>query len=122
MIEFSRTALAAIALFCGLWLGIAAWATFVGLRRRREAAARGRELAGAEMLLAASPALSLLVRHDGTVEGSPRVFDLLGLDYVPGRVEEAFVRLKPGDAATLAARLRDVALGGGTLSVAVSAT
>ncbi|WP_332812074.1 sensor histidine kinase [Sphingomonas sp.] len=120
MIEFSRTALASIALFCGLWLGIAGWATLVGLRRRREAAAQDRELAGAAMLLAASPALSLLVHHDGTVDGSARVFDLLGLDHAPARVEDAFARLKPTDAATLAARLRDVALGGGNFSTAVA--
>ncbi|MDB5697962.1 MAG: sensor histidine kinase, partial [Alphaproteobacteria bacterium] len=120
MVEFSRAALATIALFCGLWLGIAAWATFVGLRRRRDAAGQSRELSGAAMLLGASPALSLLVHPDGTVEGPPRVFDLLGLEAVPARVEEAFARLRAADAAGLAARLRDVSIGGGNFSHAVA--
>lgn len=80
MITLSATGAAALALFAGGWLGIALWATVRGGR----IAAGGRELGRLAALLAAGPALPLVVRRDRSLEGSERLAGLLGLPAVPG--------------------------------------
>src|SRR3954470_23730669 len=88
MISLSPTSLAAIALVLGAWLAFALWATVRGLRRGRDAAARIDATRHHESLLAASPALPLIVRRDGGLEEAERVALALGLDRVPQRLAE----------------------------------
>jgi signal transduction histidine kinase/PAS domain-containing protein len=80
VIELTRNAAMLVALFCGLWLAIALWATLRGLRRG--GVAEGEE-SRADLLLSAGPAVPLLVRPDGRLEGSDRLRRLLGLLHPP---------------------------------------
>jgi signal transduction histidine kinase len=86
MVNLSPTALAAIALLSGAWLAIALWATVRGLGRGRDAAARIDATRHHEALLAASPALPLIVRRDGSLEEAERVALALGLADTPLRI------------------------------------
>ena len=79
MVNLSPTALAAIALLSGAWLALAAWATLRGLGRGRAAALRIDATRHHEALLAASPALPLVVRRDGSLDEAERVALALGL-------------------------------------------
>ncbi len=84
MLTLSPTMLAAIALVSGAWLALAAWATVRGLGRGREAAVRIEATRHHEALLAASPALPLVVHRDGRLEEAERVALALGLADVAG--------------------------------------
>src|SRR3954469_17043159 len=88
MTSLSQTSLAAIALVLGAWLAFALWATVRGLRRGRDAAARIDATRHHESLLAASPALPLIVRRDGGLEEAERVAAALGLAGTPGRLAD----------------------------------
>jgi signal transduction histidine kinase len=85
MIEVSRTGLALLALVCGVWLCLAAWALLHGLRRARDAGGGRRSAGRAEALIESGPAVPLLVARDGRLEGSARAPAMLGLDSLPGR-------------------------------------
>src|SRR4051812_27942332 len=83
MLSVTPTAAALIALVCGGWLAVAVWATLRGLRRSREAVGQVAEVAGSGALLAAAPAIPLLIRRDGRLEGSERAAFALGLTQLP---------------------------------------
>lgn len=83
MIELSRNAVALIALFCGAWLCLGAWATISALRRGRTAAAGREGAARAEALLLTGPGIPLLVHRDGSIEGAQRLAGILGLPETP---------------------------------------
>jgi signal transduction histidine kinase len=83
MLTLSPTMLAAIALVSGAWLALAAWATVRGLGRSRDAAGRIDATRHHEALLAASPAMPLIVRRDGRLEEAERVALALALAEVP---------------------------------------
>lgn len=93
MTSLSPTSLAAIALVVGGWLALAVWATVRGVGRARDAARRIDDTRHHEALLAASPALPLVVHRDGRLEEAGRVALALGLAEAPERLagfEDAF--------------------------------
>src|SRR3954454_2632124 len=83
MLSMTPTAAALIALVCGGWLAVAVWATLRALRRSREAVGQVAEGAGSGALLAAAPAIPLLIRPDGRLEGTERAAFALGLTHLP---------------------------------------
>src|SRR3954454_6665027 len=83
MPTLTPTAAALIALVCGGWLAAALWATLRGLSRSRAASGRMGEGARAEALLAAAPALPLLVSKEGRLQGPDRTAFMLGLSNLP---------------------------------------
>jgi signal transduction histidine kinase len=86
MLTLTPNAAALVALFCGAWLAAALWATLVGARRSRLAFTGQAEADRARALLAASPAMPLLVLRDGRIDGPPRLAHLLGLEALPERL------------------------------------
>jgi PAS domain-containing protein len=84
MPTLTPSAAALIALACGGWLAAALWATLRGLSRSRAASGRMGEGVRAEALLAAAPAVPLLVSKEGRLHGPDRTAFLLGLDSLPG--------------------------------------
>jgi signal transduction histidine kinase len=88
MVQLSPTMLAAIALFAGAWLALAVWATARGIGRSRSAASRIDDTRHHESLLAASPALPLIIHRDGRLEEADRVALALGLAQVPERLAD----------------------------------
>ena len=121
MTELSATAVGAIALVAGIWLCLAAFATWNGLRRSREARLQRDEAARGEALLEVGPAMALLVELDGTLHGSARLAGALGLGELPARWHEladsgAFV---DADAETLSVRIGDTSAAGSSFSVSV---
>jgi signal transduction histidine kinase len=88
MLSLTPTAAALVALVCGAWVASAAWATLRGLRRSREAVGQVGEIARSEALLGASPAVPVLVRRDGGVQGSERAAFALGLTELPGALSD----------------------------------
>jgi signal transduction histidine kinase len=83
MPTLTPTAAALIALVCGGWLAAALWATLRGLSRSRAASGRMGDGVRAEALLAAAPALPLLVSKDGRLHGPDRTAFVLGLGSLP---------------------------------------
>jgi signal transduction histidine kinase len=88
MVSLSPTAVAALALLSGAWFAIACWATMRGIARGRDAAARLDATRHHEALLAASPALPLVVRRDGSLEEAERAALALGLAGTPRQLAE----------------------------------
>jgi signal transduction histidine kinase len=88
-VALSPLAAIVIALVSGAWLCLGVWALLRGgtgthSRARAEPA---RATLAREALLRASPALPLLIRPDGGVEGGEALAERLGLDQVPTRRE-----------------------------------
>lgn len=83
MIDDSPFVSIAIGVTLALWLGLAAWALYTGLRMRGRAARAERETDRLGELLDSAPALSMIVRSDGRIEASDRLGDWLGLARVP---------------------------------------
>jgi PAS domain-containing protein len=102
MLTLTPTAAALIALVCGGWLAAAVWATLRGLGRSREALGQVDEVARTQALLAASPAIPVLVRRDLGLQATERAAFALGLTDGPADLT-ADLGLEPDDAA----RLRD---------------
>ncbi len=88
MLSLSPISLAAIALVLGAWLALAVWATIRGLARGRAAAVRIDSTRHHEALLAASPAIPLLVRRDGSLAEAERVALAFGLERIPVRLAD----------------------------------
>src|SRR5688500_8584244 len=88
MISLSQTSLAVAALILGAWLALAVWATVRGLGRGRAAMARIEATRHHEALLAASPALPLIVRRDGSLDEAERIALALGLPATPRQLED----------------------------------
>jgi signal transduction histidine kinase len=88
MVTLSPTMLAAIALFAGAWFALAVWASARAFGRSRDAARRIDSTRHHEALLAASPALPLVVHRDGRLEEAERVALALGLAGTPERLAE----------------------------------
>ncbi|MGE3395890.1 MAG: PAS-domain containing protein, partial [Sphingomonas sp.] len=109
-----QTAAIAIALFAGGWLAVAWWATARARRAAVEAAALVEDNARRGALLAAGPAVSLLIRAGGGLEADPRLAPLLGLGTLPGRWDE-LIGILPEIAPDLV-RIFDEAATGGVAS------
>ena len=123
MIELSRNAVALIALVCGAWLCVGAWATIGALRRGRRAAATRQGAVRADVLLASGPAVPLIVYRDGRTEGGERLADSLGLSELShlSSLSAEGVGLTAEDAALLAERVAATAASGGGFSAVVKA-
>ena len=110
------TALLAIGIFCGCWLAVALWATLRGRRTALLAATRRRDLARMTALLGSGPAVPLVVRRDGSLEGGERLAALLGLAALPERFAELVEQsgaFAAEEAALLSQRLAEASRGGG---------
>ncbi len=124
MIELSRTALTALALFLGSWLAIGLWATVRGLRRSNSAGGLEADVLRGRALIEASPAMPLLVYGDGSVQGSPRLQQALGLSVPLARLESlggSGDGLAPEDVETLTALARTTAATGAPFTMRVRA-
>ncbi len=119
----SDWALAAIALVCVAWLAVAAWAIWTGLARRREADAAERSNRRLTLLLDRSPAMPMLVRVDGRVEGPERLAQRLGLAEPPAFLSDLAqpdAGLSDSDLATLLSEVQGAQRTGREFSLAVS--
>ena len=76
---------AGVALFLGAWLAMALWAILSARRQSAQGYASGSETQRLNALLAAAPAMPLIVYRDGHVEGSDRLAAKLGFDLLPER-------------------------------------
>ncbi|MGF7148051.1 signal transduction histidine kinase [Sphingomonas zeicaulis] len=74
---------AVIGAVMALWLGLAAWAMFSGMRMRARARSAASQADRLKLLLDSAPALPLVVRADGRVEAPERLADWLGLPQLP---------------------------------------
>ncbi|MFC4295357.1 PAS-domain containing protein [Novosphingobium tardum] len=84
----SQTALALIGLLLAAWTLAAAWAFLSARRRERRAEASQRLTRRLSRMIDEAPALPLLVRSDGRIEGPARLAAWLGLDAMPGYLSE----------------------------------
>ena len=71
-----------------LWLGAALWAVLRGLAMQRAAAFAARRAGQLNAMLEGAPALPLLVRADGRIEGPLAVARLFGRDSLPATLAE----------------------------------
>jgi signal transduction histidine kinase len=122
MLTLSPTMLAAIALVSGAWLALAVWATLRGLGRGRDAAARIEGTRHHEALLAASPALPLIVHRDGRLEEADRVALVLGLSEVPGRLADLAASFAEEDMERLEAQVASSAAAAGSFALSLRPT
>ncbi|HEX6377356.1 MAG TPA: ATP-binding protein [Allosphingosinicella sp.] len=119
MVNLSSTMLAAIALFAGGWLALALWATLRGLGRARAAAGRIDATRHHEALLAASPALPLVIHRDGRLEEAGRVALALGLAGVPERLEDLGAAFGEEDLERLDAQVAGSAAAAGSFALSL---
>ncbi|MFM9978072.1 MAG: PAS-domain containing protein [Sphingomonadaceae bacterium] len=77
-----------LGLVLAVWLFAAAWALLTGLRLRREAESGRAQADRLAALLDNAPAVPLIVRADGRVEGPPKLADWLGLGRVPNFIAD----------------------------------
>jgi signal transduction histidine kinase len=91
-----------------LWLATAAWALFTGFRLRRDASAVAADADRLSTLLAAAPAIPLIVRADGRIEEQPRLADWLGLPRLPNFLSDLAAPGAGLSEADLAELIRDV--------------
>jgi len=111
MLTLTPTAAALIALVCGGWLAVAAWATLRALGRSREAVGQVGAVVRSDALLAASPAIPLFVGRDGSLHGSERAAFALGLTKLPDDVS-APMGLAEEDASALRRAIADAQASG----------
>ncbi len=77
------TTLTLVGAVMGLWLVVASWAIVRGLMMQRRAAFAARRGAQLSALLDVAPAMPLLVRGDGRIEGPGAIATLFGLEALP---------------------------------------
>jgi signal transduction histidine kinase len=102
-----------MALLAGAWLAVAAWATWRGRRLASAATAILDDHARVSALLAAGPALPLLVTADGTIQGPDRLAATLRLESLPPRWPDLLEQapLTSEEAAALARGVAEAAAG-----------
>jgi signal transduction histidine kinase len=83
VLALTTPAAAIIGALLALWLGAAVWALVTGLRLRRSAHEAEQRCSRLQALLGSAPALIVLVHADGSIEGSERLADWLGVDEQP---------------------------------------
>jgi signal transduction histidine kinase len=83
MLTLTNTATVLIGVFLALWLAIAVWAVWSGLKLRKQAAFSTNQADRLAALLDSAPALPLMVRNDGRIEAPDRLADWLGLAKIP---------------------------------------
>ncbi|WP_225421063.1 sensor histidine kinase [Sphingomonas parva] len=113
-----------LALFCGAWLVVAVWLSLRATRRADQAAGLTAHADRAGALLAASPAMPLLVDAAGGVDASTRLAHALGLETPPARMEDLSAGgagLARADVAALSDQVGTSATTGASFSLAVRA-
>ena len=84
----TQTALALIGLLLAGWTVAAGWAVVAARQRARKAEASQRVARRLSRMIDEAPALPLLVRSDGRIEGPQRLAGWLGLEAMPGYLSE----------------------------------
>lgn len=109
MLTLTHTMAVLIGAVMAVWLGLAVWAVWTGLKLRKRAEFSTSQADRLASLLESAPALPLMVRNDGRIEAPDRLADWLGLPKVPNFVSDLAGHncgLTDDDAAAL---VRDVA-------------
>lgn len=88
MVTLSQTQVLGLGVVLALWLGAAAWMLMTGLRLRDRASAIAAGHSRAASLSELSPALAMVVTGDGRVEGSWRLWNLIGADAPPATLAD----------------------------------
>jgi signal transduction histidine kinase len=83
MLTLSHGVATLIGVVMALWLGLAAWGLFSGLRLWQRAAFSTNQADRLAQLVESAPALPLMVRTDGRIEAPERLANWLGLEKVP---------------------------------------
>ncbi|QZH75619.1 MAG: PAS-domain containing protein [Erythrobacter sp.] len=86
--EMTPTALALLGLLLAAWTAGAIWQVVTSLRRARAARTARSAMRRLSRMIDDSPAVPLLVRADGKIEGPDRLAAWLGLDRLPGFLSE----------------------------------
>ena len=84
----SQTALVLIGLLLAAWTLAAGWAVVTGRQRARRAESSQRLARRLGRMIDEAPALPLLVRSDGRIEGPARLARWLGLEAMPRFLSE----------------------------------
>jgi signal transduction histidine kinase len=109
MLTLSHATALLIGAVMAVWLGLAVWAVWTGLRLRTRAAFSTSQADRLAALLDSAPALPLMVKNDGRIEAPERLADWLGLIRMPNFLTDlagSNTGLSADDAAALS---RDVA-------------
>ncbi len=88
MLTISHTMGVLIGAVMAIWLGLAVWAVWTGLKLRKRAEFSTNQADRLASLLESAPALPLMVRNDGRIEAPERLADWLGLPKVPNFVSD----------------------------------
>jgi len=86
--ELSPTALALLGLLLAAWTFGAIWLVVAAQKRARKARGAHKSLRRLSRMIEESPAIPLLVKSDGRIEGSDRLAAWLGLDALPKFLSE----------------------------------
>ena len=86
--EMSPTALALLGLLLAAWTAGAVWLVVRSLERVREARSARSTMRRLSRMIDDSPAIPLLVKADGKIEGPERLAAWLGLEKLPGYLSE----------------------------------
>ncbi|MXO90069.1 sensor histidine kinase [Pontixanthobacter aquaemixtae] len=86
--EFSPTALVIIGLLLAAWMVAAAWMMISAASKARRAEGSKKAARRMARMIDEAPAIPLLVRTDGRIEGSDRLAGWLGLDSLPEYLSE----------------------------------
>ena len=84
----SQSALVILGLLLAAWSAVAAWVVLSSQSRVRRSEANQRLARRLSRMVEEAPALPLLVRADGRIEGPSRLAGWLGLDAMPGYLSE----------------------------------
>jgi signal transduction histidine kinase len=123
-VEITRTALAALALVSGLWLALAVWLVVRGVRVSAAGRVARAEQERCRALLAAGPAVPLVLVDGAIIEVGDRLAGLLGLAERPeylGSLSAGDAGLADRDLDRLAIAVRDSAATGGPISCSIRA-
>lgn len=88
MLTLSHAMAVVIGAVMAVWLGLAVWAVWTGLKLRKKAEFATSQADRLASLLESAPALPLMVRNDGRIEAPERLADWLGLPKVPNFVSD----------------------------------
>ncbi|MGB7408677.1 MAG: PAS-domain containing protein [Pontixanthobacter sp.] len=86
--ELSQTALVLIGLLMAAWTIGAGWLMVVAAAKMRSAAGSRKAARRMARMIDEAPAIPLIVRTDGRIEGSERLAAWLGLDHLPAYLSE----------------------------------
>ena len=116
MTGLSPNILSLIALFCGGWFAIAAWATMSGVHGRRKAMSSLVELQRAQALAMSSPAAAVVVLPGGAIEIAGNAYLRLGLLEPPGDVADLQAHFEEQGGTNLGTQVAETAAAGATSS------